>query len=47
MARGEERGKAISNKSHYQGCCTTMIHEAYREKDDFVWVVASLVVTYR
>jgi len=45
MAKGEERGKAISNKG--QGCYTTMIHETYREKGGFVWIIASLAVIYR
>ena len=47
MAKGEERGKAMSNKGQYQGCYTTTIHETYREKGGFVWIIASLAVIYR
>jgi len=47
MARGEERGKAISDKGQYQGRYTTMIHRTYREKGGVVWIIVFLAVIYR
>jgi len=45
---GEERGpgKAISDECQCKGSYTMMIHGTYREKGGFVWIIASLAVTY-